>query len=370
MRQINILWADDEIELLKPHILFLEAKGYAVHPVNNGNDAIAEVSNQNFDIVFLDEQMPGLNGIEVLESIKAKHPELPVIMITKSEEENIMDKAIGSQINDYLIKPINPNQILLALKKNLNKNDLLSQNMTMKYQRDFSQLGMEIANARTHEDWIELYRHLVYWEMQLEQSKDHSMNDLLLMQKNDANVNFANQEKLCVVVSTQLHRKTYLVTQYHQGKSPSRNKERPTNLVARARQSSLRPLDCPSFAFERILYRDRRFALFQHFAHNDAICTKLPVFGTYACRYRKTLSRTLGGRRRRRDEKSSRRRNARHSTETTGLQRENLFRQNYVNQFRKETFRQDLQDFTMSFFGFGAQFHRYSFARTNRNEHD
>lgn len=191
MRQINILWADDEIELLKPHILFLEAKGYAVHPVNNGNDAIAEVSNQNFDIVFLDEQMPGLNGIEVLESIKAKHPELPVIMITKSEEENIMDKAIGSQINDYLIKPINPNQILLALKKNLNKNDLLSQNMTMKYQRDFSQLGMEIANARTHEDWIELYRHLVYWEMQLEQSKDHSMNDLLLMQKNDANVNFA-----------------------------------------------------------------------------------------------------------------------------------------------------------------------------------
>ncbi len=191
MRQIKILWADDEIELLKPHIMFLETKGYAVKPVNNGNDAISEVSNEKYDIVFLDEQMPGLSGIEVLDAIKAKNPELPVIMITKSEEENIMDKAIGAQINDYLIKPINPNQILLALKKNLNKNDLITQNSTMKYQRDFSQLGMEIANANSYNDWIEVYRHLVYWEMQLVQSKDHSMNDLLLMQKNDANVNFA-----------------------------------------------------------------------------------------------------------------------------------------------------------------------------------
>ncbi|MCQ2959390.1 MAG: PglZ domain-containing protein [Bacteroidales bacterium] len=191
MRQIKILWADDEIELLKPHIMFLEAKGYEVFPVNNGNDAISEVANQKFDIVFLDEQMPGLSGIEVLDAIKSKQPELPVIMITKSEEENIMDKAIGAQINDYLIKPINPNQIILALKKNLNKNDLLTQNTTMKYQRDFSQLGMEIANANSYEDWKEVYRHLVYWEMQLVQSKDHSMNELLLMQKNDANVNFA-----------------------------------------------------------------------------------------------------------------------------------------------------------------------------------
>ena len=191
MKEIKILWADDEIELLKPHILFLEAKGYSVFPVNNGNDAIAEVSKQKFDIVFLDEQMPGLSGIEVLEAIKASHPELPVIMITKSEEENIMDKAIGSRINDYLIKPINPNQILLALKKNLNQSELLTQNTTMKYQREFSQLGMEIANANSCNDWIEVYRHIVYWEMQLANSKDHSLNELLLMQKNDANVNFA-----------------------------------------------------------------------------------------------------------------------------------------------------------------------------------
>ncbi len=191
MRQIHILWADDEIELLKPHIMFLEAKGYQVTPVNNGNDAITEVSKQKFDIVFLDEQMPGLSGIEVLEAIKTKLPELPVIMITKSEEENIMDKAIGSRINDYLIKPINPNQIILALKKNLDKNDLLTQNTTSKYQKDFSQLGMEIANANSYQDWIEVFQHLVYWEMQLVQSKDHSMNELLLMQKNDANVNFA-----------------------------------------------------------------------------------------------------------------------------------------------------------------------------------
>lgn len=195
MRQIKILWADDEIELLKPHILFLETKGYSVFPVNNGNDAIDEVSKQTFDIVFLDEQMPGLNGIEVLEIIKSVKPELPVIMITKSEEEHIMDKAIGSQINDYLIKPINPNQILLALKKNLDKNDLLTQNTTRKYQQDFSQLGMEISQANSTNDWIEVYRHLVYWEMQLEQSKDHSLHDLLLMQKNDANVNFAKYIK-------------------------------------------------------------------------------------------------------------------------------------------------------------------------------
>lgn len=191
MRQIRILWADDEIELLKPHIMFLEAKGYAVEPVNNGNDAITEVSKEKFDIVFLDEQMPGLSGIEVLEAIKAKQPELPVIMITKSEEENIMDKAIGSRINDYLIKPINPNQIILALKKNLNQSDLQTQNTTMKYQRDFSQLGMKIANANSCDEWMELYRHLTYWEMQLVQSKDRSMTDLLQMQKNDANVNFA-----------------------------------------------------------------------------------------------------------------------------------------------------------------------------------
>ena len=191
MRQTTILWADDEIELLKPHIMFLEAKGYQVIPVNNGNDAILEVEKQKIDILFLDEQMPGLSGIEVLETIKAKHPELPVIMITKSEEENIMDKAIGGRINDYLIKPINPNQIILALKKNLEKNDLLTQNTTSKYQRDFSQLGMEIADANSWNDWVEVYRHLVYWEMQLIQSKDHSMNDLLLLQKNDANVNFA-----------------------------------------------------------------------------------------------------------------------------------------------------------------------------------
>lgn len=190
MRTINILWADDEIELLKPHIMFLESKGYVVFPVNNGNDAIKEVAQQKFDIVFLDEQMPGLSGIEVLDAIKTKHPELPVIMITKSEEENIMDKALGSRIDDYLIKPINPNQILLALKKNLNQSDLQSQNTTMKYQQDFSQLGQEILSASTYKDWIEVYRHIVHWEMLFETSKDRSMVEPLKMQKNDANVNF------------------------------------------------------------------------------------------------------------------------------------------------------------------------------------
>ena len=126
MQSIQILWVDDEVDLLKPHFLFLQSRGYSTHPCNNGREALSLLNEQHFDVVLLDENMPGLNGLETLQQIKLKHPDLPVIMVTKNEEEHIMEDAIGSKISDYLIKPINPNQILLSLKKTLNHQNLIS----------------------------------------------------------------------------------------------------------------------------------------------------------------------------------------------------------------------------------------------------
>ncbi|MDR2962359.1 MAG: PglZ domain-containing protein [Bacteroidales bacterium] len=191
MKKTTILWADDEIELLKPHILFLESKGYEVIAVNNGNDAIEESSNPNIDIVFLDEQMPGITGLEALEQIKRRNPNVPVVMITKSEAEDIMEAAIGAHINDYLIKPVNPHQILLSIKKNLDQKDIITQTTTQTYQAEFSQLGMQIASAETWQDWIAVHKELTHWETKLSQSKDRAMNAVFVMQKNDADVQFA-----------------------------------------------------------------------------------------------------------------------------------------------------------------------------------
>ena len=146
MDKTTILWADDEIDLLKPHIMFLEQKGYEVVTANNGSDAIELVRQQPFDIVFLDEQMPGVSGIEALEVIKREHPNLPVVMITKSEEERVMEDAIGSNIADYLIKPVNPNQILLSLKRNLENRTLRDEKSSMKYQQEFRQISMDLNN--------------------------------------------------------------------------------------------------------------------------------------------------------------------------------------------------------------------------------
>ena len=146
MTNARILWADDEIELLKPHILFLEHKGYDVVVTNNGSDAIELVRQQHFDIVFLDEQMPGISGVETLEKIKSDFPNLPVVMITKSEEESIMEDAIGSNIADYLIKPVNPNQILLSLKRNLENKKLVDEKSASKYQQEFRKIGMDLNN--------------------------------------------------------------------------------------------------------------------------------------------------------------------------------------------------------------------------------
>jgi len=190
MSQIKILWVDDEIDLLKPHILFLEKKNYHVTTCNNGQDAIDLFEENNFDIVFLDENMPGLSGLETLSELKEKKSSIPVIMITKSEEEYIMEEAIGSKIADYLIKPVNPNQILLSLKKNLDHSRLISEKTTLDYQKEFRKIAMDMAMVRTYEDWIELYKKLLFWELELENIEDQSMVEILESQKTEANVQF------------------------------------------------------------------------------------------------------------------------------------------------------------------------------------
>jgi CheY-like chemotaxis protein len=191
MGNINILWVDDEIDLLKPHIMFLEQKGYNVQTTNNGDDAIEMVRSTPYDIVFLDEQMPGLSGIETLEAIKEEYPSLPVVMITKSEEETIMEEAIGSNIADYLIKPVNPNQILLSLKKNLENKKLVSEKTTSQYQQEFSKLGMTISGGLDIYEWVDVYKRLTRWELELEKSSDSSIQEVLAMQKQEANQVFA-----------------------------------------------------------------------------------------------------------------------------------------------------------------------------------
>ena len=190
MDKIKILWVDDEIDYLKPHILFLEKKNYEVTTCNNGLDAIEIFENENFDIVFLDENMPGMSGLETLSEMKEKKSAIPMIMITKSEEEYIMEEAIGAKIADYLIKPVNPNQILLSLKKNLDNSKLISQKTTLDYQKEFRKIAMEMGMVNSYEDWIELYKKLLFWELQLEDINDQSMIEILESQKVEANSQF------------------------------------------------------------------------------------------------------------------------------------------------------------------------------------
>lgn len=185
----KILWADDEIDLLKPHIMFLKNKGYDVTTVSNGRDALDALDHDLFNLILLDENMPGLSGLETLSRINQSHPEVPVIMITKSEEENLMNQAIGNQIADYLIKPVNPNQILLSIKKNLHSGELVAAQASSSYQQEFQKISANINMASSVEDWMEVYRQLVYWELKLAET-DTAMGELLLMQKRDANSNF------------------------------------------------------------------------------------------------------------------------------------------------------------------------------------
>ncbi|MBQ7205448.1 MAG: PglZ domain-containing protein [Muribaculaceae bacterium] len=190
MSKERILWADDEIDLLKPHILFLQNKGYEVETVTNGRDALDALGSQIFNLIILDENMPGISGLEALQRIKIMQPNVPVIMITKSEEEDIMNQAIGSEIADYLIKPVNPMQILLSIKKNLHSEALITEKVTGDYQQEFMRISQMINTAQTIEDWYELYATLVRWELTLSNA-DTNMDEMLRMQKTEANSAFA-----------------------------------------------------------------------------------------------------------------------------------------------------------------------------------
>ena len=190
MQNYSILWADDEIDLLKPHTLFLEKKGYTVTTVNSGADAIDKFENNHYDVVFLDENMPGMTGLETLDYIKSSKPNVPVIMITKSEEEMIMEQAIGAKISDYLIKPLNPNQILIAVKKLLDNKRLVSEKTNLSYQQDFRNLSMAYTEDISHEEWVDIYKKLIFWDLEIDNTEEKSMAEVLDTQKDEANANF------------------------------------------------------------------------------------------------------------------------------------------------------------------------------------
>lgn len=190
MSSIQILWVDDEISHLKPHIIFLEQKNYNITPCSNGSDALEIFAQNNFDIVFLDENMPGLSGLDTLSELKKLNANIPVVMITKSEEEYIMEEAIGSKIADYLIKPVNPNQILLSLKKNLDHSRLVSEKTSSSYLQEFREISLEMMGLKSTDDWKNLYQKLIFWELKLEDSQDGTLSEILEAQKTEANQQF------------------------------------------------------------------------------------------------------------------------------------------------------------------------------------
>jgi CheY-like chemotaxis protein len=192
MEPIKILWADDEIDLLKPQLMFLRKKGYEVITVTNGHDALEECeTNNDIDVIFLDESMPGITGLETLDKIKEQYPGLPVVMITKNEAENLMEEAIGSQITDYLIKPVNPNQILLTLKKIIDNKRLVREKTSSDYQQEFRSIFMRINSGLDYEEWVDVYNKITNWEIKIDQSNSVNMADILSTQKSEANAEFS-----------------------------------------------------------------------------------------------------------------------------------------------------------------------------------
>ena len=186
----NILWVDDEIELLKPHIIYLQSKGYNLTTAKSGDEALEIIDKTSFNLIFLDENMPGLSGLETLNIIKDKYHSIPVIMITKSEEESIMEEAIGSRISDYLIKPVNPNQILLSIKKNLDSSRLVDEKITKSYQQEFRNISLQLSSNLTFNEWYDVYKKIIYWELELAKSNDNSIDEIISMQKTEANSQF------------------------------------------------------------------------------------------------------------------------------------------------------------------------------------
>src|ERR1700736_1961794 len=186
----KILWVDDEIESLHSHILFLENKGYEVKALTNGFDAIDYVKENEIDVVLLDETMPGITGLETLAKIKEANQQTPVFLITKNAPENLMDDAIGSQITDYLIKPVNPNQVLLSLKKIIDNKRLVAEKTTTAYQQQFRDLFTALNNNPDHNEWMDIYKKLVYWELEMQKSDSPEMQEVLQTQKSEANTEF------------------------------------------------------------------------------------------------------------------------------------------------------------------------------------
>ena len=243
----TLLWIDDEIELLRAHILFLKGKEYEVETATNGRDALDLCRERSYDLILLDENMPGLTGLETLTLIKEVQPTVPVVMVTKSEEENIMNQAIGAKIADYLIKPVNPSQILLTLKKNIHKKDIITEATNSNYQQNMGRIAMQINDAATYEDWVEVYKNLVYWELELEHA-DNNMSEMLRMQKEEANNLFArfirrNYENTIEELAIRV-----------EGNSP-KSAYRGTTLNPKSSDRSSKPLLSPH------LFRDRIFPL-------------------------------------------------------------------------------------------------------------
>ena len=233
MSSISILWADDEIDLLKPHILFLQEKGYSVIPVQSGRDALDELEEHLPDIVFLDEQMPGLSGIDTLREIKERWPQLPVVMITKSEEEHIMEDALGGKISDYLIKPVNPNQILLTVKKHTELRRLQSERSTMSYQQQFREIGMQLMQRMDSAEWLEVYKKLVYWDLELSHTDDENIHDIFRSQMRDANQLFCRwyEENYIDWLSGAVEKPLMSPTVLKERLFPLLKEERPTFLI-------------------------------------------------------------------------------------------------------------------------------------------
>lgn len=186
----RVLWVDDEIELLEAHRIFLEMKGYSVLPFSNGFDALEQLASIEVDIVLLDESMPGINGLEVVEGIKKIRPHLPVVLITKNETESLMEEAIGAQIADYLIKPVNPNQVLHTLKKLLDNKRLVAEKTTATYLQQYPSILDGVNAQSTHQEWAAAYKEIVFWEQELDKLGEGGMREVLVAQKTEANAAF------------------------------------------------------------------------------------------------------------------------------------------------------------------------------------
>ncbi|MEJ7672039.1 MAG: response regulator [Chitinophagaceae bacterium] len=190
MSLAKILWVDDEMESLKSQIMFLENKGYEVKSLSNGFDAIDFVKENEVDVVLLDESMPGISGLETLQKIKELKSQIPIVLITKNETENLMDEAIGSQITDYLIKPVNPNQVWLSLKKIIDNRRLVAEKTTSSYQQNFRELFMALSDNPDFNGWMDIYKRLIYWELEMKKSDSPEMQEVFQSQKQEANTEF------------------------------------------------------------------------------------------------------------------------------------------------------------------------------------